>query len=143
MDFGGGGVKFFYIVMNKQVITLNDVATPPSPFNHVVAAGGFLFLSSQLSVNLKTNQLQIGDIKQQTDLALKNIQQLLNRSGASMENIVRVVIYMRDVKRDFEAMNSVYKKYFLRGHEPARTTVQAPSPLDGIDIEIEVTAFVG
>ncbi len=38
--------------------------------------------------------------------------------------------------------NAVYREYFSRGQEPAKVTVQAPSPIDGIDIEVEVTAVV-
>jgi enamine deaminase RidA (YjgF/YER057c/UK114 family) len=47
---------------------------------------------------------------------------------------------MRDVSQ-FEKMDEVYKKYFPKGEEPARVTIQAQSPIEGIDIEIEVVAL--
>jgi len=49
---------------------------------------------------------------------------------------------MKDVKKDFEGMNKTYKEYFKEGEEPARVTVQALSPLEKIDIEIEATAII-
>jgi enamine deaminase RidA (YjgF/YER057c/UK114 family) len=49
---------------------------------------------------------------------------------------------MKRVKEDFEGMNEVYQQFFKKGNEPARVTVQAQSPLEGIDIEIEATAVV-
>jgi 2-iminobutanoate/2-iminopropanoate deaminase len=56
--------------------------------------------------------------------------------------VLRVRIYMRDVS-GFDEMNEVYREYFKGGREPARVTVQAPSPIKGIDIEMEVTAVTG
>jgi len=58
-----------------------------------------------------------------------------------MDDILKVVVYMRDIK-DFEQMNRIYRKYFLEGQEPARVTIQALSPIKDIDIEIEVIALL-
>jgi len=126
--------------MKKEIIQVKDIVSPPSPFNHIVKAGNFLFLSSQLSADLKAHKLLGGSIREQTKQALENIKFLLESAGASMDDIVKCVIYMKDVKKDFDAMNDVYREYFKKGEEPARVTVQALSPLEGIDIEIEATA---
>ena len=128
--------------MKKEIIKINGIIAPPSPFNHIVKAGNFIFLSSQLSVNLKTHKILGGNIREQTKQALENTKYLLELAGSSMDNIVKVVIYMKDVKKDFKAMNEVYRKYFRKGEEPARVTVQALSPIDKIDIEIEATAII-
>ena len=127
--------------MKKEIIKINGIIAPPSPFNHVVKAGNFIFLSSQLSADLKLHKIIGGDIREQTKHALENIKFLLEKAGTSMDNIVKVVIYMKDVKKDFSAMNEVYRKYFKTGEEPARITVQALSPIDKIDIEIEAVAI--
>ncbi len=128
--------------MEKEIVKLEGIAKPPSPFNHVVKAGNFLFLSSQLAAGLKDHKIIGGDIKEQTRKALENIKLLCDSSGTSMNNIVKVVVYMKDVKKDFDAMNGIYREYFKDGEEPARVTVQALSPIDKIDIEIEATAVL-
>jgi 2-iminobutanoate/2-iminopropanoate deaminase len=127
--------------LKKQVIPIPGVPIPDSPFNHVVKAGDFLFLTSQLSTDLKTGQIISGDIAVQTTQTLENIKFLLRQSNASMDDIVKVVIFMRNIK-EFDNMNEVYRKYFEKGSEPARVTVQAMSPIKGVDIEIEVTAVL-
>jgi 2-iminobutanoate/2-iminopropanoate deaminase len=127
--------------LKKQVIPIPGIPIPDSPFNHVVKAGDFLFLTSQLSTDLKTGQIISGDIAVQTTQALENIKFLLKQSNATMDDIVKVVIFMRNIK-EFDNMNAVYRKYFEKGAEPARVTVQAMSPIKGIDIEIEVTAVL-
>jgi len=128
--------------MKKEIIQVKGIIAPPSPFNHVVKAGNFIFLSSQLSADLKVHKIIGGNISEQTKQALENIKFLLNSAGSSMDNIVKIVIYMKDVKNDFNAMNEVYRKYFKKGEEPARVTVQALSPIEKIDIEIEATAII-
>jgi 2-iminobutanoate/2-iminopropanoate deaminase len=127
--------------LKKEIIMIDGVATPDSPFNHVVKAGGFIFLTSQLSCDLKTNRIIGGTIEEQTRKTLDNVKFLLQASGSAMSNIVKVVIYMRDLS-NFRDMNAVYREYFSVGEEPTRVTVQAPSPIEEIDIEVEVTAIV-
>ena len=128
--------------MEKEIIKYDGIADIPGPLNHAVKAGNFILLSSQLSADLKGHTLIEGNIRQQTERAMENIKFLLEQAGSSLEKIVKVVIYMKDVKRDFKGMNDIYWRYFRKGEEPARVTVQALSPLDGIDIEIEAIAII-
>jgi 2-iminobutanoate/2-iminopropanoate deaminase len=125
--------------MKKEVITIPGVSATKSPLNHVVRVGEMLYLTSQLSADLMTGKIIKGTIVVQTRQAMENIKYLLETCGTKMDNIVKVVIYMRDVAK-FEDMNKVYRNYFKKGQEPARVTIQAPSPIKDIDIEIEVTA---
>jgi 2-iminobutanoate/2-iminopropanoate deaminase len=127
--------------MNKEIIKIKGIKTPKAPFNHIVKASNFLFLSSQLSADLKTNKILGGDIITQTRNTMENIKFLLDNCNATMEDIIKVVIYLRDTN-DFDKMNQVYRKYFIKGQEPARVAIQAPSPIKNIDIEIEVIALV-
>ncbi|MHA2009232.1 MAG: RidA family protein [Promethearchaeota archaeon] len=127
--------------MKKEIITVSGIKSPDAPFNHIVKAGKFLFLSSQLSIDLKTNIILDGNIAEQTRQTLENIKFLLESSGVSMNDIVKVVVYMREIG-NFEQMNQVYREYFKKGQEPARVTIQAVSPIENIDIEIEVIALL-
>ena len=127
--------------MKKEVVTIPGVKNPEAPFNHVVKAGNLLFLTSQLSANLETGEIIQGDIKEQTKRALDNIKTLLESCGTSMDNILKSVVYLRNLE-DFQEMNNIYSQYFTKGHEPARVTIQALSPIKSVDIEIEVTAFI-
>ncbi|MFX1339849.1 MAG: RidA family protein [Promethearchaeota archaeon] len=127
--------------MKKEVINIEGIKTPTAPFNHVVKAGNFLFLTSQLSADLKTNKIIGGDIIEQTRRTLENIKFLLESCKATMDDIIKVVIYLRNAN-DFDKMNQVYREYFTKGQEPARVTMQAVSPIKNIDIEIEVIALL-
>jgi reactive intermediate/imine deaminase len=125
--------------MKHEVIRIPGVKTADLPFNHVVRAGDILYLTSQISCDLQTGLVIPGDLAAQTRRAMENIKHLLSNSGSSMEHVLRVRVYMRNVS-EFGEMNRVYREYFKENKEPARVTVQASSPIEGIDIEIEVTA---
>ena len=127
--------------MPKQVVRVAGVATPPSPFNHVIRAGDFLFVSSQLSVDLGTHTIREGDVTSQTRQALENLKLLLEGCGATLEDVVKTTVYMRDVA-EFDAMNRVHREYFQGETAPARVTIQAPSPLSGINVEIDAVAHL-
>jgi 2-iminobutanoate/2-iminopropanoate deaminase len=126
--------------MKKEIIKIEGIASPGGPFNHVVKGAGFLFFTSQLSTDLTTNQIIPGRISEQTRRALENIKFLIESSGGTMEDIVRVRVYLKDIN-DFDEMNGVYREYFKSGQEPARVTVQALSPIESVDIEIEAIAI--
>jgi len=127
--------------MKKEVMVISGVKTPELAFNHVVRAGDLLFLASQLSADLKTGKIIGGDIVEQTKQTLENIALLLKSCGSSLDDILKTVVYMRNIS-DFDKMDMVYKGYFKKGSEPARVTIQSASPINGIDIEIEVTALI-
>ncbi len=127
--------------MKKEIINVPGIHSPETSFNHIVRAGDFLFLSSQLSADLRTGTILSGDIARQTRQALENVRLLLASCGATMDDIVRVVIYLRNAD-DRCKVNQVYREYFTEGQEPAKVTVLAPSPIEGIDIEVEITAVL-
>jgi 2-iminobutanoate/2-iminopropanoate deaminase len=128
--------------MKKEIIRITGIKRTDLPFSHVVKAGDLLFLTSQLSCDLQTGAIIPGDMATQTRNALENIKFLLQESGSTLDHVLKVRIFMRDVS-DFDEMNKVYREYFKGDGEPARVTVQAPSPIRGIDIEMEVTAVTG
>ena len=127
--------------MKKEIVAFANIHPPETAFNHVIRAGDFLFLTSQISVDLKTGKILGGDIVTQTRQALNNVKFLLESCGTSMDQVVKVILYLRKAA-DRQKVNEVYREYFTKGQEPAKVTVQAPSPIAGIDIEIEVTAVM-
>ena len=127
--------------MKKEIVAIANIRPPETAFNHVIRAGDFLFLTSQISVDLKTGKILGGDIVTQTRQALNNVKFLLESCGTSMDQVVKVILYLRKAA-DRQKVNEVYREYFTKGQEPAKVTVQAPSPIAGIDIEIEVTAVM-
>jgi 2-iminobutanoate/2-iminopropanoate deaminase len=111
------------------------------PYSQAIRAGQFIFLSGQIPIDSKTNQLLAGTIEEQTVLVLKNARQVLKAAGASLANVVKTTIFLSDLE-DFSKVNAVYARYFP-SNPPARSTVQAARLPRNVGIEIEMIAFLG
>ena len=99
-----------------------------------VLIDGFLFVSGQASVDFKTSKFILGTVEEETHRTLRNIQSIVEASGASMEDVVKCTVHLSDIS-DFNSFNDVYAQYFS-GVKPARTTVQSVLA-EGIKVEID------
>ncbi len=86
-------------------------------FARSVVAGDFVFLSGSSGRTLETGEVSSDDVREQTRVALDKVRLALEEAGGSMENIVKVVIYFRDMK-DYEAVKETELEYY-REHAPA------------------------
>src|SRR6478736_6234127 len=53
-----------------------------------------------------------GDIKEQTQKTLELHKANLESMGSSLENVLKVTVFMADVKTEKNAMNEVYARFF-------------------------------
>jgi 2-iminobutanoate/2-iminopropanoate deaminase len=125
-------------VRMRKVVTPSNAPKPRGVYSPAVVANGFVFVSGQGAVNPETNELDLGDIKSETRRTLSNIQAILEASGSSLDEIVRIGVFLADIK-DFDAMNEVFREFFP-ANPPARTTVGAQLPK--IKVEIDCIARV-
>ena len=123
----------------RKVIRPLDAPRPKGPYSPAIVADGFVFVAGQASINPKTNEFELGDIRSETRLTLENIRAVLRAAGSSMQEVVRVGVFLADIK-DFDAMNEVYKEFFPED-QPARTTVGVQLPK--IKVEIDCVARAG
>jgi len=86
-----------------------------------------------------TDKLSPGDIQHETRLVLANIKKLLEGCGATMADVVKCNVYLKDGS-DFARMNEVYAEFF-GDHKPARTTVEAKFVSPDMRVEIDCIAY--
>ena len=116
-----------------------DAPPPKGPYSPAVRAGGFIYVSGQTPRDPVTGVLIGDDVATQTRQTLSNVQRLLTEAGASMSDVVSVIIYLTDVD-DWATMNSVYTEFFVAPF-PSRTAVGVS--LRDILVEISAVAYVG
>jgi len=127
--------------MARQVIRTQNAPPPVGPYSQGILVNGLLFVSGQGAIDPNSGRLAGADIESQTRQALTNVRNIVEASGLSMRDLVRVSIYLKDMK-DFKKMNGVYQSFFPDS-PPARTTVQAELPLPEMLIEIDAIAHRG
>jgi 2-iminobutanoate/2-iminopropanoate deaminase len=125
------------------------MAAPAAPGGRTPVKGGIrlgnLFFSSGLTgVRPEARQdprVPSGDIKEQTDRILKAHQANLEALGSSLENVLKVTVFLADVKNEKQGMNEVYAQYFPKT-PPARSAVGVTFPDEATRVEIELVAWV-
>src|SRR5947207_2752309 len=123
----------------QPVLLGGNVPPPAGAYSPAVRAGGFVFVSGQIPRDPVTGELVGDHVESQTRQVLANVQRALEAAGASLADVVSMVVYLADID-DWGRFNSVYKEVMSAPY-PTRTAVGAN--LRGITIEISAVAYVG
>lgn len=122
--------------------TVNSPGAPKAvgPYSHaVIASGDLVFCSGQIPIVPETGELVTGPIREQTRQVFKNIRSVLESAGTSLDRVVKVTVFLRNME-DFAEMNEEYAKWFPKD-PPARSAVQVARLPKDAGIEIEVVAL--
>ena len=122
----------------RKHVNSADAPKPIGPYSQGVVAGGFMFVSGQIPLDPRTNEMVEGGIEAQTEQVLKNLMAVLKEGKMGPENVVKTTVFLSDLK-DFAKMNEVYARY-LGKEPPARSTVQAAGLPRGVKVEIDAVA---
>jgi 2-iminobutanoate/2-iminopropanoate deaminase len=126
--------------MDRRVLVPRTGTRPGQPFSSGIRWERLVFCSGQTGADPVTREFP-PDIREQTHLAIRRIQDVAVSGGASLESIVKVNIFLTDILSDFAAMNEVYRTYFPVD-PPARSTVGVLSlARPGLKIEMEAIAI--
>ena len=126
--------------MEIEHLIFSDGPQRVAPFSHAVKAGEYLFITGQMPT-LKNDHTKLisGDIEEQTHQVMRNLLDVLNCSGSSLEKVIFARVYLVNFG-DFEKMNKVYASYFKTEKLPARTCIGVTGLAVGASVEIDLIA---
>ena len=107
-----------------------------------VVAGNTVYLRGQIGQDLETREsVGVGDVAAQTEQAMANIAMLLEEAGSRLEDIVKIVVYLTDI-RYREPVYQVMGRW-LKGVYPVSTgiVVTALARPEWV-VEIDATAVI-
>jgi len=116
-----------------------DVPAPAGAYSPAVRAGGFVFISGQIPRDPVSGEIVGNDVESQTRQVIANVRRGLEAAGATLADVVSMVVYLADVD-DWGRFNTVYRELMPTPY-PTRTAVGAN--LRGITIEISAVAYIG
>lgn len=98
-----------------------------------------IFVTGQIAKDKDGSVVGPGDIVKQTEFVFQSIQKILQEGGASLDDVVKAVIYVTDISK-FKEISAVRNKYFAVSR-PVSTMVEISKTVKvGCEIEIEVIA---
>jgi 2-iminobutanoate/2-iminopropanoate deaminase len=122
-----------------KIVQTSQAPAAIGPYSQGVIVNNMFYSSGQIP--LKANgELLEGNVQEQTEQVLKNVDAVLKEAGASAETVIKTTVYIKDMN-DFPLINEVYEKYFTN-HKPARSCVEVARLPKDVLVEIEVIALV-
>jgi 2-iminobutanoate/2-iminopropanoate deaminase len=109
------------------------------PYSHAIIGNGLVFTSGQIPLLPETGEIISGGVKEQTEQAIKNLNEVLIAAGSDLSCVIKTTCFLTDMN-DFAAFNEVYSTHFLR--KPARSCVAVLALPKGAKVEIEAVAAI-
>ncbi len=119
----------------KKIISTDQAPAAIGPYSQAVEVKGLVFTSGVIPIIPETGELVQGGIEEQARQALSNLAALIQASGASIENTVKTVVFIKDMN-DFAKVNEIYATFFKEDC-PARSCVEVARLPKDVLIEIE------
>jgi len=120
----------------KQQVSTNDA--PGAPFlSQAVVSGNTIYVSGQIH-NKPDGTIVEGSVKEKLDQIMQNIAAILKAANATLDDVVKVVIYVTNMAQMPE-LNEVYPTYFAKPFPVREAVCVAALPLSAT-IEVSVVA---
>lgn len=123
----------------KEIINTNTAPAAIGPYNQAIKAGNTLYVSGQIPLVPETMELVTTGVADEAHQVLKNVQAVLTQAGYTLEDVVKVSIFISDMG-DFATINEVYAQYFTQ-NQPARECVAVKTLPRNVNVEISVIAW--
>ena len=133
--------------MTKKKKTAKNPSTVARPLKNYYSnavrseAGPLLWISGQVAVDKAGKLVGEGDLRKQAVQVLENIRAILSESGAAMSDIVKVTVYVTDI-RAFNDIADIREKYFSEDGPASVICEVSALAWPEFMIEIEAVAVV-
>jgi 2-iminobutanoate/2-iminopropanoate deaminase len=104
------------------------------PYSQAVVINGMVYTSGQIALTPEGEFLDI-DVQGQCEQVLKNLKEVLEASGSSMDRVIKTTVFLADMD-DFVKVNEIYAKHFGE-HKPSRSAVAVKTLPKNAKVEIE------
>ncbi|MBP2280421.1 reactive intermediate/imine deaminase [Psychrobacter sp. PL19] len=125
--------------MNNTIIKASrntDSAPKFSLSTQTVAFSHYNYLSGQLPIDPKTNEVVAGDITAQATQCLNNIKTIIESIDHVMNDVVKITIFLKNIT-DIAAVDAVYANFF-QSYLPTRTVIAVSAlPMDKALIQVD------
>jgi len=122
--------------MVEKISTVAGVPKPQASYSTYTRFGDLIFVAGQVGVEPETGRIP-SSFADQLRLVLDHIRNILDSTGSSMDQILKMTVFLKDRAYRTE-YDEIFRTYF-KGGFPARSTIVAD--LMGEDFLVEIEAI--
>ena len=126
--------------MSRSIVNTSMAPAPLGPYSQAVRCGNMLFVSGQIALDPKNGELVLSSFAEQCHRVLLNLKIILEAGGSTLENVLKVTIYMKNLAQ-FNELNEIYSEYFDTA-KPARACVEVGALPKGVAVEMDAIAKI-
>ena len=126
---------------NKKIINISNAPKAIGPYSQGIVYGDLIFTSGQIPISIKTNDIISDNFKEQAIQVLKNIKRLIESQNSSINNIIKMTVYLTDLSY-FDSLNNIFTDFFKNNNLPARSVVEVCKLPKNSKIQIEVVCHI-
>ena len=124
----------------KKAFQTDKAAITGGPYSQAIIHNDIIYVSGMGAVDPDTNELKLGTVEEEAELAMTNLRIILEEAGSSLDKLLTITVYLKDMQ-EYARFNEIYKGYLARDL-PARTCIQAGDLPFGTRVEVTATAYV-
>ena len=125
--------------MKRDIIATPLAPAAIGPYSQAVRTAGLVFISGQIPIDPASGKLVSGDIGAETRQAMQNLKAILEASGSSLNQVLKVTLFIADMDQ-FGLINEAYAAFFPQD-PPARACVEVSRLPKDVRVEVEAVAL--
>ena len=97
----------------KKIISTPKAPAAIGPYSQAIEVNGMVYTSGVIPINPEDGSLVTGTIEEQTHQVLKNMKNLLEAAGTSLDQVVKTTVFIKDMN-DFVIVRIDFKSFLKK-----------------------------
>lgn len=121
--------------MSRTIIRTTAAPKAVGTYSQAVKCGRTVYVSGQIPLNPRTNELENSSMEAQIRCVFANLQAIVHAAGGDFSNVVKLNVFLTDLS-NFALLNQVMAEYFTEPY-PARAAIGVAALPKGAQVEMD------